>query len=60
MKKLFAALTIIGVMCFSGCVSEKNCSGSSSKTNTTFSAFNDETYVWESFIFTTNRVNEVK
>lgn len=63
MKRILAVLFVIGGLFLSGCTSEgiqTDIKSEAAVTNTTFGAFNDEVYIWESFIFTTNRVHEVK
>lgn len=61
MKKLIYAIAIAAAVSVAGCKSDSffiidNDRNASQQT----SAFNDETYIWESWLFSTNRVNEVK
>ena len=60
MKKIIAIATLSCLMLF-GCKSKpQNPQYYDGRNNTNVmmqTEFNDETYVWESFIFSTNRVN---
>lgn len=61
MKKFIYALIIASVISVTGCKSNSffiidNNKNTSQQTG----AFNDETYIWESWLFSTNKVDEVK
>jgi uncharacterized protein YcfL len=63
MKKII--FTILCTFLFIGCASKcTKCKNDTFiKTNSslnTFNAFNDERYVWESWTFSTNKVNNLK
>jgi uncharacterized protein YceK len=60
MKKIIFALFILAVVC-SGCSTKIiNVDGTKNEETTSFNAFNDESYVWESWTFSTNKVNNLK
>ena len=49
------------VLCCFGCTTKTtNTLESENNKTTSFSAFNDESYVWESWTFSTNKVFKVK
>lgn len=61
MKKFIYAIIIASVIYVAGCKSNSffiidNNKNASQQTG----AFNDETYIWESWLFSTNKVDEVK
>lgn len=63
MKKFTYAIAVATILFFSGCktmhffvVDDNN----SKNDQTNVGAFNDETYIWESWSYSTNQVNEVK
>lgn len=59
LKIAFAALAALVVVSFSGCTTKiQVIDGGSEKSQSTkvSSGFNDETYIWESWTFSTNRV----
>ena len=61
MKKF---LIIALVLCCFGCTTNTtnttNTLENENSKATSFNAFNDESYVWESWIFSTNKVNNLK
>ena len=61
MKKIIF-ITLL-VLCF-GCKTKKQNNNDYESLNTTtnisFSAFNDERYIWENWTFSTNKVNNLK
>lgn len=62
MKHIFITLllTIICVGCSTKTVTVYDVNSSTNSKNKTFNAFNDERYVWESWTFSTNKVNNLK
>ena len=71
MRRFLAIAVTAAAMLLAGCVSDGNCNGNCTFTtdngNTAVQSrqanqtgFNSETYVWESFIFSTNRVDNMK
>ena len=67
MKKILEFVTIFTILAsiLSGCLSSGKKTGGNqyypSQTNSLVGdGFNEEVYVWEGFIFSTNRVNSVK
>ena len=61
MKKTLIALFILGSAFLGGCTSEKiQVVDPGASSTAVGSSFNEDRYVWEDFIFTTNRVNGVK
>lgn len=50
------------VLCCFGCTTKTNntIESKNNKATSSFRAFNDERYVWESWIFSTNKVNNLK
>lgn len=67
MKKIakYIGLTLVSATLIAGCAlpggNGKNDNGNSQGTNAVFQAgFNEEQYVWENFIVTTNRIESVK
>jgi hypothetical protein len=59
MKKL---LIIALVLCCFGCTTKitNTLENENNKATSSFRAFNDERYVWESWTFSTNKVNKLK
>ena len=58
MKKLITLFVLL--MCV-GCAPKIiNVNGTKNEETTSFNAFNDENYVWESWTFSTNKVNNLK
>lgn len=55
MKKLSLLLVLISLFSFSGCKNQDISTNSSQKTYMS-SSFNQESYIWESLLFPTNRV----
>lgn len=61
MKKLIYAIAIAAVFAVAGCKSDSFfVIDSDQNASQQTGAFNDETYIWESWTFSTNKVNEVK
>lgn len=59
MKKIIFMLFIL-MFCF-GCTPKIiNIDGTKNEETTSFNAFNDENYVWESWSFSTNKVDNLK
>lgn len=63
MKKLFIAMILLSVIC-AGCNTKNIVSStgneSTNSTQSAFSAFNDERYIWEGWSFSTNKVQTTK
>lgn len=59
MKKIIFALFIL-TFCFGCSTKIINVDGTKNEETTSFNAFNDESYVWESWSFSTNKVNNLK
>ena len=58
MKKLITLFILL--MCV-GCTPKIiNVNGTKNEETTSFNAFNDESYVWENWSFSTNKVNNLK
>lgn len=58
MKKL---ITLFILLVCVGCTSTIiNVDGTKNEETTSFNAFNDENYIWESWSFSTNKVNDLK
>lgn len=70
MKKILSIVTIAAMMLIAGCISDGDCTdctftnnngNSCIQTNVTSQAgFNSEEYVWENFVFSTNKVNNTR
>jgi hypothetical protein len=61
MKKMIASILAASLLMFGGCSSTKFFVIDPAKDNVQQgSSFNDEHYVWETWLFSTNQVNEVK
>ena len=67
MKKLFIAVACVVVMAFDGCVSDCGQCGANNKPAVQApgyagekSSFGDEQYIWESWQYGTNRVDQAK
>ena len=66
MKKIAATIAVSGILLFAGCVFDSTSDGiyvvhnDNVVTNTVpLKGFNDESYVWESWQFSTNKVEKV-
>jgi len=57
---IFAIVAAVGMSFMIGCKTESIQVIDTNGKKAQVGAFNDETYVWESFIFTTNRIEKVK
>ena len=62
MKKITYAIIVAAILLFSGCNSMHFfvIDDTNKDKETVTGAFNDETYIWESWSYSTNQVNEVK
>ena len=60
MKKIIFALFIFATVCSSCSTKNINVDRTKNEEKTSFNAFNDERYVWESWTFSTNKVNNLK
>lgn len=58
MKKLITLFILL--MCVGCSTKIINVNGTKNEETTSFNAFNDESYVWESWSFSTNKVNNLK
>lgn len=63
MSRVLAVLLAVGVACFAGCHYSKiqviQTETPASQQHQSLGAFNDETYVWESWWFGTNKVDKL-
>jgi hypothetical protein len=61
MKKILTYISVLLIFICAGCASKIiNIDGTKNEETTSFNAFNDERYVWESWTFSTNKVNNLK
>lgn len=61
MKKILTFISILLIFMCTGCSYKIiNIDGTKNEKTTSFNAFNDESYVWESWTFSTNKVFKVK